>query len=489
MKDHVEVRPGHYADSVTLMQASSEVGRVDGVEAAIIAMATELNRDLLVGLGFDVAGAGADDLVVAIRAADDAVVGVALATLAAALAPRRAVADEAGDAPPRTVAEAATAGGDLALISVPGEHAFVEAMDAIEGGLDVMLFSDNMPVAQEIVLKDRAATLGRLVMGPDAGTAIVAGVGLGFANVVRPGPVGLVAASGTGAQLLTCLLDAAGVGVSHVLGVGGRDLSTSIAGRATLRALELLELDAATEHIVVLSKPPAPDVAERIAAVTAAMRTPVTLALLGEGEPDLARRAEEVIAAVGGAVPERWPTWGERPAPSVPGRLVGLFSGGTLCAEATLIAQAALGDVRANVVVEAARRLHGFEQVDDHVLIDLGEDEFTRGRPHPMIDQRLRLDRIAIEGGRSRVLLLDVVLGHAAHPDPASELAPVLEELLRRAEAEGRPLDIVVSLCGTTSDPQGLERQATRLVEAGAFVALSNAEAARTAVAIAGGAS
>jgi FdrA protein len=489
MIDHVEVRSGHYADSVTLMQVSGEVGRVDGVSAAIVAMATELNRDLLVGMGFDVSGAGPDDLVVAIRAEDDAVLAAALTTLTAALAPRRAVAEDSGEAPPRTVAEAATAGGDLALISVPGEHAFLEAMDAIEGGLDVMLFSDNVPVAQEIVLKDRAAALGRLVMGPDAGTAIISGVGLGFANVVRPGPVGVVAASGTGAQLLTCLLDAAGVGVSHVLGVGGRDLSTAIAGRATLRALELLEVDAATEHIVVLSKPPAPEVAERIAAVARSMATPVTLALLGDGQPDLAQRAEEVIAAVRGAVPDNWPTWGERPEPSAPGRLVGLFSGGTLCAEATLIARAGLGTVRANVVVEDAFRLHGFEQVDDHILIDLGEDEFTRGRPHPMIDQRLRLDRIVMESPRTRVLLLDVVLGHAAHPDPASELAPVLEDVRRRATEEGRMLDVIVSLCGTASDPQGLERQAARLVEAGAFVTLANAEAARAAVAIAGGAS
>lgn len=489
MIDHVEVRAGHYADSVTLMQVSTEVGLVSGVTAAIVAMATELNRDLLVGMGFAVEGAGPNDLVVAIRAEDDAVLVAALGTLTTALAPRRVASDDAGEAPSRTVGEAARDGGDLALISVPGEHAFVEAMDAIEAGLDVMLFSDNVPVDQEIVLKDRAAELGRLVMGPDAGTAIVSGVGLGFANVVRPGGVGLVAASGTGAQLLTCLLDAAGVGISHVLGVGGRDLSASVAGRSTLRALELLEADAATQHIVVLGKPPAREVAERIAEVVGSMTTPVTLALLGEGQPDLTQRAEEVLAAVGGEVPDRWPTWGERPLPGVPGRLVGLFSGGTLCAEATLIARVSLAGVRANVVVEEPLRLHGFEQVDGHALIDLGEDEFTRGRPHPMIDQRLRIDRIMTEAERARVLLIDVVLGHAAHADPASELAPVLADVRHRAAAEGRALDVIVSLCGTASDPQGLERQASRLVEAGAFVVLSNAEAARVAVAIAGGAS
>jgi FdrA protein len=488
MIDHVEIRSGHYADSVALMQVSTDVALVEGVDAAIVAMATELNRDLLAGMGFTVEGAGPDDLVVAVRARDEGVVATALAALATALAPRRAAAEGSSDVPPRTVAAAAGPDAQLALISVPGEHAFVEAMDALEAGLDVMLFSDNVPVAQEVVLKDRAAELGRLVMGPDAGTAIVAGVALGFANVVRPGRVGVVAASGTGAQLLTCLLDAAGIGVSHVLGVGGRDLTSTVAGRSTLRALELLDADPATEHVVVLSKPPAPEVAARVAAAAARMSKPVTLALLGAGEPDLTARAEEVARAAGGTAPDVWPTWGERPVPGAPGRLVGLFSGGTLCAEATLVADAALDGVRANVVVDAARRLHGFEQVAGHALIDLGEDEFTRGRPHPMIDQRLRLDRIAVEAATARVVLIDVVLGHAAHPDPAAELAPVITDALRRAASEGRQLDVVVSLCGTRGDPQGLDRQAERLVAAGAFVALSNAEAARVAVAVAGGA-
>lgn len=488
MIDHIEVRSGHYADSVTLMQVSNEVAVVDGVDAAIVAMATELNRDLLVGMGFAIDGAGPDDLVVAIRVADEATLAAALTAFAAAMSPRSAPATGPTDVAPRTVSEAAHAGGRLALISVPGEHAFVEAMDALESGLDVMLFSDNVPVAQEVVLKERAEELGALVMGPDAGTAIVAGVGLGFANVVRPGPIGVVAASGTGAQLFTCLLDAAGVGVSHVLGVGGRDVSDAVGGRSALRALEMLDADPATEHVVVLSKPPAPGVAQRIGAAAQGMSKPVTLALLGEGQPDLAERAAEVVRAVGGRVPDAWPTWGERPGRGPAGRLVGLFSGGTLCAEATLVADATLDGVRANVVVDEQRKVHGFESVEEHLLIDLGEDEFTRGRPHPMIDQRLRLDRIRIESRTARVLLLDVVLGHAAHPDPASELAPVLEEVLRDAASAGRHLDVVVSLCGSRSDPQGLDRQAERLVAAGAFVALSNAEAARCAVAVAGGA-
>ena len=489
MTDHVEVRRGHYADSVALMQVSAAVTAVEGVEAGLVAMATELNVALLGDLGFAVPSAGPDDLVVAVRAHDAAALDAALAALASALAARPAASSaDAGEAAPRTVGDAVARGADLALVSTPGDHAFVEALDAVEAGVHVMVFSDNVTVAQEVALKRRADERGVLVMGPDAGTAIVGGVGLGFANVVRPGPVGVVAASGTGAQQLACLLDLAGVGVSHVLGVGGRDLSAAVGGRSTLRALRMLDEDPATERIVLLSKPPDPEVARRVEEVVATLRTPLATALLGEGRPDLTAVAADVAAAAGGSVPDPWPSWGERPVPSAPGRLVGLFAGGTLCAEAVLIARAALGDVHANVVVPAPLRVGGATPVAGHLLLDLGEDEFTRGRPHPMIDGRLRADRIVAEAPTARVLLLDVVLGHAAHPDPAAELAPLVARVRDDAATAGRELDVVVSLCGGRGDPQGLERQATALAAAGAHVTVSNAEAARLAVALAGGA-
>jgi FdrA protein len=494
MVDHLDVRRGTYADSVSLMQVSRRVSDVDDVDAALVAMATELNVELLDGMGFERPDAGPSDLLVAIRAADEEALQAALSELEAALAATSGGADSTsfGDAPPpRTVRDAAAFGGDLALVSTPGEHAYVEALDAIRAGLHVMLFSDNVEVAHEVALKREAAERGLLVMGPDAGTAIVSGVGLGFANVVAPGPVGVVAASGTGAQQLSCLLDDAGIGVSHVLGVGGRDLKTAVGGASTVQALRALDEDPATELIVLLSKPPDEAVAATVREVAGALTTPVVFGLLGPTENDLTGVADATLEQLGHRTPD-WASWGERPDPGgsgpdgAEGRLVGLFAGGTLCAEALLAAEASLGAVHSNISADPEHRLEGELTADGHLLLDLGEDEYTLGRPHPMIDQQLRIDRIAAEAERedTRVLLLDVVLGHGAHPDPASELAPAIAEARRTAADADRALDVVVSLCGTEGDPQGREGQGRALADAGAFVTVSNAEAARAAVAL-----
>ncbi len=491
MVDHLDVRTGAYADSVSLMQVSRRVSDTDGVETALVAMATELNLDLLDGMGFERPDAGPNDLLVAIRASDDTALDAALGELSAALAAASGGADAGsfGDAPtPRTVREAAAFGGQLALISTPGEHAYVEALDALRTGTHVMLFSDNVAVEHEVALKREAAAAGLLVMGPDAGTAIVSGVGLGFANVVAPGPVGIVAASGTGAQQLSSLLDDAGVGVSHVLGVGGRDLKSAVGGASTVQALRALDEDPATELIVLLSKPPDEAVGATVREVAGGLSTPVVFGLLGPTEDDLAGVAASAVQALGRDVPS-WATWGEAPAASgQDGRLVGLFAGGTLCAEALILAEAALGPVASNITGDPQQRLDGELTADGHVLLDLGEDEYTRGRPHPMIDQQLRLERIEAEAGRddTRVLLLDVVLGHGAHADPAGELAPAIAQATRTAADAGRELDVVVSLCGTVGDPQGRDRQAAALAEAGAYVTVSNADAARAALRVLG---
>ncbi|HET8681663.1 MAG TPA: hypothetical protein VFM54_07290 [Micromonosporaceae bacterium] len=477
---HVELRPGTYRDSVRLMQVSDRLRRVTGVDTALVAMATPLNVDLAGSMGFAVpAGAAPDDLLVAVAAAGPPAVSAALDALDALLAepPPQARAPLPGVAP-RTVGSAVRRfGAGLALVSTPGRYAFLDAMDALDAGASVMLFSDNVPVAQEVRLKDVAAARGLLVLGPDCGTAVVGGVGLGFANVVRPGPVGLVAASGTGAQQVMTLLDAAGVGVSHCLGVGGRDLSAAVAGRGTLAALDALDADEATGLIVLVTKPPAAAVADAVRARAAALRTPVVLGLPGAAGGDLTAVVEQVLHRLGRPVPA-WPAWHPAsPARPRAGCLRGLFAGGTLCAEALALAAAALGAVRSN--------LPGAPQWTDggHCLLDLGADELTEGRPHPMIDGSARLARLAadVADASCGVLLLDVVLGHGAHPDPAAGLAPAL------AAAREQGVAAVVSLIGTAGDPQGLDGQAKALCDAGAAVFASNAAAARHAVGLARG--
>lgn len=477
---HVEARSGVYADSVTLMQVSRKAGATDGAEGVLVAMATELNLDLLAGMGFDEpAGIGPNDLFVAVRARDDAALAEVLAVVAQALAARPGPSGGAvAEQPPRTVSSAVrTTGPALVLISLPGQHAFVEAMDALDAGCDVMIFSDNVPVEQEVALKQVASARGLLVLGPDCGTAVVGGVGLGFSHTLEPGPIGLVAASGTGAQQVLCLLDAAGVGVSAALGVGGRDLSAAVGGLSTRAAIAALDADPATELIVVVSKPPAEQVADELRAYAETLSTPVQLALVGPGRPDLTAGVEVALAAVGAEVP-RWQHW---PGPQTPprgGALRGLFAGGTLCDEAMVIASERLGEIGSNIPLRPEWRLDPRAPATGHAMIDFGDDELTLGRPHPMIDQTLRLERLAGEAGDpgTAVILLDVVLGHGAHPDPAAELAPAIAAALARGD-----ITVVVSIIGAKGDPQDLVAQAWALNEAGAHVFTSNAHATRFA--------
>jgi FdrA protein len=460
---HVELRRGAYADSVTLLQVSRAVQGVEGVAAAQVAMATTLNVEVLTEMGFEVpAEATPNDMVVAVRLDDGGSLDAALAGVDRALADSsKRESGPSEEAPPRTTGSAfrRTGGDAIALVSVPGQSAFVEAMDAIESGHDVMVFSDNVPLDQEVSLKHAAAEQGLLVMGPDCGTAVVGGLGLGFANVVNPGPVGLVAASGTGCQQVLSLLDHAGVGVTHALGVGGRDLSAEVGGLATREALRRLDADASVELIVLVSKPPAAEVEAEIRDFAASLGTPVEYALLGAGHPDLTEATEAVLGRLGREVPA-WPVAGAAAAASGGRFLRGLFVGGTMATEAKLIATGLLGS-------------------DDHTFVDFGDDAYTSGRAHPMIDPTLRLEHLARAAADpdTAVLLLDVVLGHGAEPDPAALLAPALADVRQ---------PVVVAVVGTANDPQGLARQVDALAAAGAEVHLSNANATRRAVSLLG---
>ena len=461
--DHVELRSGAYADSVTLLQVSRQVQQLPGVATAQVAMATPLNLEVLERMGFVIPDdATVNHLVVAIRLTDDGAADVVRAEVDRALTDsRRQVAGSTELAPPRTTTAALRREpGALVLVSVPGPSAAVEAMDALESGSDVMVFSDNVPVEQEVALKRYAADRDLLVMGPDCGTAVIGGLGLGFANVVAPGPVGIVAASGTGCQQVLALLDHAGVGVTTAYGVGGRDLSAEVGGLATRTALARLDADPGVELAVLISKPPADDVARELTAYTESLGTPVRLALLGAGRPDLTEATEELLRALGRDVPA-WPVSG-RTRSATGTRLHGLFVGGTMKQEAEVLVTAA------GLLPERAE------------LVDFGDDEYTTGRAHPMIDPSLRLERLAEVAAEDAtgVVLMDVVLGHGAEEDPAASLAPAIEGI--------RP-PVVITVVGTAHDPQGLDRQVAALAAAGAEVHLSNAGATRRALEILGG--
>jgi FdrA protein len=471
-----EVRRGAYYDSVVLMQLQRGLLGLPGVLDAGAVMATPVNLELLDVSGLRPAEApSADDLLIVVKAADEQAAADALAQVDALLARRRVAAD--ADFRPKSLAAAARQFPDAAwvLISVPGRFAAGVAREALSLGKSVFLYSDNVPIEDEVSLKRQAADQGLMIMGPDCGTAIIGGFGLGFANRVRRGVIGLVGASGTGLQTVTSAIHARGGGVSQAIGTGGRDLHSEVGGLTAHQALDVLRRDPATEVIVVLSKPPDGQVAGRL--VSAARRTgkPVVLDLVGAagvrgrlGNLHFAAGLEdaaEIAVSLAGSPPAL--ASGAR-ARSTSGRyLRALFSGGTIAYEAVVALQFVLSPLLTNVPLREDQRLEDPLQSRGHTLLDLGADAFTIGRLHPMIDNDLRLRRLRQEATdpETAVVLLDVVLGEGAHPNPAAEIAPAVAEALRRPG-----LAVVAVVIGTPEDPQGLDAQVERLRAAGAEV-------------------
>ena len=507
------IKPSEYHDSITLMETARELTQLPGVTDAAVVMATDANKGILREAGLlppEVETATANDLIIVVQAESDAAAGHALKVAEKHLA-RRPEAAGAGLAfQPRTIRGAVRTNPDinLAVISVAGQYAAAEAWKALRNGLHVLLFSDNVPIEDEIALKKYAAKHGLLMMGADCGTAIINGVALGFANAVPRGPVGIVAAAGTGLQEVSTLLAKLGVGVSQGIGTGGRDVKEAVGGIMMLEGIKALQADADTRVLLLVSKPPAPTIVERVLEQVGQSGKPTVVCFLG-GDPASiadagaipARTLQEAAYLSAAEVQgHKGPSVGEVIAREVadlqaqalelkqrlqPGQkyLRGLFSGGTLAAEALVLWEEILGDVLSNVAVDPRLKLKDATRSEGHCAVDLGEDEFTVGRPHPMIDNDLRIRRLMQEAADPEVavILLDVVLGYGAHPDPASELGPAIRQARERAASEGRELLVVASVTGTEDDPQGLSRQVRALEEAGAVVCGCNAAAARLA--------
>jgi FdrA protein len=489
-----------YVDSVELLAITRRMRQAEGVDFATAVMGTPANLEALQeqGIAGEVSAATPNDLVLAARATDAERAKQALDQAERALSAPAAAGAGPAEREPRSLQAALDTLGDasVAVVSVAGEYAPLEAHKALSAGLHVLLFSDNVSVDEEIALKEYAAGVGRLAMGPGAGTASIGGCGLGFANAVASGRVGVVAAAGTGAQEVMTLLDRWGEGVSHVIGVGGRDLSGQVAGRGARLAMRTLACDPDTDLIVLVSKPPSPEVARDVVAAGGA--TPVIAALIGLAPGTSVPGAAAVVATLeaavahavrqrGGSPPSDWSEWRSHVALSLvdlgPERRTvrGLFSGGTLCYEAQTLLRRWLGDVWSNTPLD--ERLRVPAPVGAHVCLDLGEEEYTKGRPHPMIDAEARLGLLAEAGSDDdvAVVLLDVVLGYGGHDDPASILAPACAEVAR---PEGPR--VVVYVLGTDKDPQGLARQRRAFEAAGCLVAPTAARAALAAAGIAG---
>lgn len=498
-----KVIPREYRDSVALMQLSAALAKLPGIEQASAVMGTENNLNLLRQAGMEIGeiAAGPSDLLIVVQG-DEASLRAALDEAQSRLSSQgqQAESGTVQKMAPRSIAMALAEDSEanLAMISTPGEYAAAEALKALNLGLNVMLFSNNVSAEEEVMLKRVARDKDLIVMGPDCGTAIINGIPLAFANVVKRGPIGAVGASGTGLQEVTVLIDRLGSGISQAIGTGGHDLSTDVGGISMLKGLKDLAADPDTKIIVLISKPPAKQIADEILAKARASGKPVVVIFMGADPRSLtggnvygARTLEDAARAAlalaqGGtpapptdevALPASLPTF-------APGQqyVRGLFSGGTFCFQATMLLQETV-PVHSNTKVGNSLALRDMWKSEGNTLVDLGDDVFTRGRPHPMIDYRLRTERILYEAQdpEMAVLLLDVVLGFGSNADPAAELVPALQTARELAHKAGRAFVCVGHICGTAGDPQGLTRQAAALQAAGMLLADSNAQAVRLA--------
>jgi len=501
-----------YKDSVALMTVSAKIMAVPGITAASAVMGSATNVENLAQAALGDFEVRPNDLIVAVSGAEEAC-ELALQVADDLLSAKAGAADRenASSHSPITSIQMAAArdpAHNFALISVPGDYAAAEAMKALRLGMNVMVFSDNVSPTSELSLKQYARDHDLMVMGPDCGTAIVNGVPLGFANVVRRGPIGVVGASGTGTQEVTARIHQLGSGISQALGTGGHDLSQQIGGISMLHGLRALDADTNTTVIVLVSKPPAAEIATRVLTAAASCTKSVVVIFLGADPAEISRKgvygaeylaqaADMAVALSKGGVPNTEPITLSAEVESMLGGLArsmvpaqryvrGIFSGGTFCFEAQLVHAAAGISAFSNTPMAGNRPLENNWKSQENTIIDMGDDEFTQGRPHPMIDPSLRNERIRDDAAdpATAVVLFDVVLGYGSCANPIDDLLNVINSAKAKASEDGRTLAFVGHVCGTDLDPQGRSKVMADLKSAGVLVASSNAEAATWSSAI-----
>ena len=507
----LEIRKNAYYDSVTLMLISKDLKKLEGVKEALVGMGTDLNVEIAHNIGlatpeFD-ANVTSNDFFVAVECDSEEVFEEAQKKVEELLN-KKSEQKESTYYPP-TLDGAVKIDPDLnmAVISVPGKFAADVAQSCLDRDINVMLFSDNVTIEEEKALKTYAYEHELLVMGPDCGTAIINNIPLAFANVVPKGQIGMVCASGTGTQEVSSIIAQLGEGVSQVIGTGGRDLKKDIGGLMMKLGLDALINDPNTKVITLVSKPPAAEIASMILDIAKNAGKPVVVEFIG-GDPkeieakglvaakSLEDAAHKAVALVRGEPLKDYVDFtmgndkAEAMAKEIAGKMAksqkyvrGFYTGGTLCDEAMKLMIDKLGHIYSNIPLHAEDKLDNAVSgpSKEHTFLDFGDDEFTVGRPHPMIDPSLRAERVITDGKDPEVavILCDCVIGYGSHEDPAADLSDAIRTAKAEAEKEGRHLCCVVEVCGTEGDPQCLSKTQKKLEDAGAVVLPSNAQATR----------
>lgn len=500
------IRNNAYYDSVTLMLITKELAKMPGVEDVLVGMATELNKELAGNLNLitpELTALSSNDFFVSAALSGETTIEMLVETIDQLLSAKKSAGGSSYRPATLDTAIANDPLLNLAIISVPGRYAAVEVDKALEAGLHVMLFSDNVSIEDEKRLKEKAVSKNLLMMGPDCGTSMINHVPLAFANVVRPGGIGIVGASGTGTQEIMSLIDQLGGGVSQVIGTGGRDLKAEIGGIMMIQSFKALIEDPTTEVIVLISKPPAPEIAAKVLSLVGTTSKPVVVAFIGGDRKSIEAAGAVACVTLEDAARKAVSLLNEKIVPSdfvgfnepeeVINALVrheaskkngkqkylrGLYTGGTLADEAMKLLSKDLGDIWSNIPLKPENMMPDVRQSIEHTIIDFGDDAFTVGRPHPMIDPSTRRERIVREASSDvAVMLMDVVIGYGSHSDPAGEVVEPVRAARAALEAAGGDLTVIASVCGTEGDPQSLKKSREVLSDAGIIVMPSNAQA------------
>jgi FdrA protein len=500
---HTIIQKNSYQDSIVLMLLTNRLNTLDGVNKASVMMGTPANKDIFKTGGLytsELEEASSNDMAIVldIQETEEQLIQNVLSTIDEFLAEQSKGGNEKGTETVKTWDKAIALGEDahVAVFSIPGTHAAGEIEHALDEGKHVFCFSDNVALEDEVRLKKLAHEKGLLLLGPDCGTGIINGIPVAFTNAVRKGSIGVVGASGTGIQEVTTLIHKLGGGVTNAIGTGGRDLKAEVGGITLKDSVATLEKDPETKVIVVISKPPAPSVRDEVLDLLRSASKPVVTIFLGEEPTDheenlyRAYTLEEAAEIAVQLMEEEQVTVKsdelENPGYSfVSGQtgIKGLYSGGTLAYEAAMLMKRALG-LKEDQETEA-----GFILKDGvHEIIDLGDDIYTQGKPHPMIDPSKRQEMLAqaADEATTAVILLDDVLGYGSHENMAKELAPTIKEIKKKAVSEGRELAVIATIVGTDEDPQNMEEQKAILEEAGTILCTSNAQAVKLALVMLG---
>lgn len=497
------IKKNAYQDSVNLMLLTNKLSTLEGIQKVSIMMGTEANKDIFKNSGLfteELANASANDMCIVVNTEDESKVQEILNEIDSFLKNQSISNNDKGYETVRTWDKAMKAAPDanIALISVPGKYAASEADQALDQGLHAFIFSDNVPLEEELRLKEKAHNKGLLVMGPDCGTGILSGIPMAFANVVNTGNIGIVGASGTGIQEVSTIIDRLGGGVSHAIGTGGRDLSEKIGAITMMDGILGLEHHPQTEVIAIISKPPAKEVRNQVVELLQQVSKPVVAIFLGEKPEkhegnvyhaytleETARIAvdlanEKEVMADYNALQTEIPQVDLKDSQT---SIKGLYSGGSLASEAAMLISDAL-QLKDGLIKEEGYML----KADGHEVVDLGDDMYTQGKPHPMIDPDTRIQFIhhAVQDPTTAIVLFDVVLGYGSHEDMANQLVPAIVKAREAAEKEGRHVYFVATVCGTDQDPQNYREQKQILENAGIIVRDSNNQAVRTAIKMTG---